>query len=330
MTIVDLRQTSISEWPRQIVAGYAFPPYWWLRRVTEASRQAMMKDALEQALANPQICLLGDVEDGVLTGFAQLRRLDWDSRHFGLEIYRLDYLGTWGDPENRRVAAHRLAEAVVAQARAVGAHTIQTWAPMDDIPAVHAMETAGFRTMETRVTWVFDLSRTPLPDHCLEDGVIIREHRSADAEALANLAGSAYTCIPDRFHVDPHLPMPACDDLYRQWMLNSISTDLADHIAVIEVEGQVSGYASLKYLGDMKGLCNLRLAQLLLGAVVPSLQHRGLVTQALIYNLNWLKDKTDVVHVGTMVNNIAPQIAWLKLGFRPALAGPSMHLWLDR
>jgi RimJ/RimL family protein N-acetyltransferase len=208
---------------------------------------------------------------------------------------------------------------------------------MDDIVAIHALEKVGFRTMDVLVTWILDFATAPddpqriQPDHLDpgSQGVTVRPYKPGDEEPLTRLAALANSRqMPNRFQADPHLQTEACDELYRQWMLNSISTDLADYISVVECEGQVVGYSSLKHLGDIDGLCNLRLSQLLLGAVVPGMRRRGLATQALIDNLKWLADKTDVVYVGTQVNNIAAQRAWANLGFRPARAGPSMHLWL--
>jgi GNAT superfamily N-acetyltransferase len=202
---------------------------------------------------------------------------------------------------------------------------------MDDIVVIHALEAIGFRTMDVLVTWIFDFSGAPMPDLCLEDGFQVRGYQPGDEVALTRLASLANSRhMPNRFRADPHFQVEACDELYRQWMLNSISMELADYISVIEFEGRVVAYSSLKYQGDMDGLCNVRLSQPLLGAVVPEMRNRGLGSQALIHNLKWLEDKTDIVHVGTQANNIAAQSVWANLGFRPARSGPSMHLWLDR
>jgi hypothetical protein len=49
-----------------------------------------------------------------------------------------------------------------------------------------------------------------------------------------------------------------------------------------------------------------------------------------IHNLRWLEDKADIAYAVTQANNVAAQAGAALLGFRPALAGLSMHLWLDR
>jgi GNAT superfamily N-acetyltransferase len=331
MTVVDLRQEPVAEWVGQIVDRHPFLPYWWIRRVTPESRRALMEKEVDQGLADPQNYLLGCVERGALVGFAQMHRLEWDSKLFGVEIYRLDHLAVWGESAGAREHADTLVQAVVEQAREAGARSVQTWVPLDDVAVIHVLESVGFRMMDVLVTWIFDFAKTSIPDLRPKEGVRVRRFQSGDEGFLTRLARQAHSReMPNRFRADPNLPMEACEELYRQWMLNSVSFDLADHISVVEFEGQVAGYSSSKDLGDRHGLCNLRLSQLLLGAIVPEMRQKGLITQALIHNLRWLADKADVVNVGTQANNIAPQVAWANLGFRPARAGPSMHLWLDR
>jgi GNAT superfamily N-acetyltransferase len=291
----------------------------------------MMNSKLQQALANPQASLLGYLADGVLVGFAHTCRVRWASQHFGVEVYMLRHLGIWGAPTHARERARRLVQASVEFARARGATTIQTWVPVDDIVVVHSLEEAGYRTMGVSGTWIFDFSKTPIPAYRLEKGVTVRGYRPGDEGTLARLASRIISRhMPNRFQADPHLPAEACDELYRQWMLDSISTDLADYISVVEWEGEVVGFCSLKCLGDRDGLCNLRLSELQLGAVVSEMRGRGLATQMHIHNLRWLQDKTDIAYVVTQANNVAAQMVGAHLGFRPVRAGLSMHLWLDR
>jgi GNAT superfamily N-acetyltransferase len=329
--IVDLRLEPGTDWIGQIVAGHRFLPYWWLRRVTPESRRAMMNSELHQALADPQASLLGYLADGVLVGFAHTRRVRWASQHFGVEVYVLRHLGVWGAPTHARERACHLVQASAEVARARGAATIHTWVPVDDIVVLHSLEEAGYRTMDVPVTWIFDFSKTPIPGYRLAKGSTVRGYRPGDEGPLARLAGLISSRhMPNRFQADPHLPAEACDELYHQWMLDSIFTDLADYISVAEWEGEVVGYSSLKCLGDRGSLCNLRLSELELVAVVPEMRERGLANQMRIHNLRWLEDKADIVYVVTQANNVAAQMGVAHLGFRPVRAGLSMHLWLDR
>jgi GNAT superfamily N-acetyltransferase len=328
MTVTDLKTHPTDRWKRTIVDEYPFPPYWWLYGVTPASRQALMGRDLDQALADEKTHLLGYVSDrGDLLGFAQVHRLDWDTDHFGFDIWRLDHLGVWNGSSRPEIAP-ALAQAVVQVVRERGGQNIQARIPLDDLPTVHVLENAGFRTMEILTTWMFDLAKSTIPSKREPD--VVRDSKPADTESLIELARSVYTPIPDRFHVDPHLSPKASNELYAEWMRNSCSGQLADHIAVAENNGAAIGYSTMKYFGDHDGLCNARIAQLGLGGMTPDFRNRGLVTDLVVHNLEWLHlRQADYCFVGTQGNNVPPQRVWLKVGFKPITMAVTFHYWVD-
>ncbi|MBN1955888.1 MAG: GNAT family N-acetyltransferase [Anaerolineae bacterium] len=326
MATLDLTTNPIADWQQAILDGYAFPPYSWIRQVTKESRQALMRHELEQATGGNGQTLLGHVADERLTGFAQARRLEWDSRHFGIEMWRLEHLGAWGGPARQRETAEALAQAVVQAVGQRGGHSIQARAPIDNLPAVHALEGTGFRTVEVTTTWLFDLNRSPIP--AKQHPALVRDVRPDDADALIALAHTAYAPTPDRFHSDPHLSSRASSELYAEWMRNSLSGALADHIAVALGDGQPVGYSTLRDLGDMGGRCNVRIAQMGLGAMMPAYRERGLVTDVVIHHLEWLRRRGgELCIVGTQGNNIPAQRVFLKAGFKPAATSLSLHFW---
>ncbi len=326
MTIVDLKAHPVADWKQAIVNHYAFPPYWWIRGVSAESRQALMNRELDEALTIEKAYIAGYVSDeGDLLGFVQMRWMEWDTSHFGVEIWRLDHLGVWSDLGQRRTVAEALARAVVQSVCERGGETIQTRVAIDNLPAIHALEGAGFRTVEVLTTWLFDFARSSLP--AKRQPEMARDFVPTDTEELIELARAVYTPIPDRFHVDPHLSSRA-SDLYAEWIRNSCSGKLADHIAVAESDGRVIGYATMKYHGDHDGLCNARIGQLGLGAMMPEFRNRGLVSDLVIHNLEWLdRHQADYVYVGTQGNNIPPQRLWLRVGFKPATTALALHFW---
>lgn len=328
MTLLDLHANWQPSWADAIFQSYPLLPYWWIRSVSAESRQRLMQQALDETLADANALLLGVVDRANdLTGFAAAQRLAWDSDHFGLEVWRMTHLGAWGDDDARQEAACALSRALVQQARRRGAHTIHTWLPLDDLPLIHVLEDVGYRVMESQVLWLFDLNRQPLPP--LTSTAVIRAHCPEDTEAIIDLARRVYTPIPDRFHADPHLPDAACDALYAAWMRNSCRGEAADYIAVVDMEGAVAGYGSLRYLGDQDGRCNVRIAQFLLGALDPAYRRQGAHDDMMIHMLAWLKEQgTDVAYVGTQTNNIAAQAGMVRQGWRPVRGGLSLHVWL--
>lgn len=329
MIIVDLKTDPISHWEQDIMNHYAFVPYWWIRDMATASRQALMSRELGKALTAEKADLLGYVSDGgELLGFVQASWLEWDTGHFGIDTWRLDHLGVWENSSRQWAITEALAHAIVEAAKKQDIQSIQARIPLDNLPAVHALEGVGFRTVESLTTWVFEFARSPIPPKQYPD--LIRDFRPADAETLIELARTVYATTQDRFHADPHLSSKASSELYAEWVRNSCSGQLADHVSVAEVNGKPVGYSTLKYFGDFEGHCNVRIAQLGLGAMSPECRGSGLATDILIHHLEWLNQRhADYCLVGTQCNNIPPQRVWLRLGFKPATTWLTLHFWTD-
>jgi ribosomal protein S18 acetylase RimI-like enzyme len=326
LTVIDLKTQPGADWKQTIINHYAFLPYWWISGITAGSRQALMGRDLDSALSGDRTCLLGYVAGtGDLLGFAQMRWLEWDTHHFGFEIWRLDHLGV-GNLSQQRTIANALAQGCLRAMRGLECQNIQARIPIDNLSAIHALENAGFQTMEILTTWLFDFTRSSIPP--TRNPELVRDFEPADAQSLIELARTVYTPIPDRFHVDPHLSSKASNELYAEWIRNSCTGQLADHISVAESDGKTVGYATLKYLGDHDGLCNARIAQLGLGAMSPGFRDQGFVTDLVIHNLEWLnRRQAAFCFVGTQGNNIPPQRVWLKAGLKPATMSLTLHYW---
>jgi ribosomal protein S18 acetylase RimI-like enzyme len=316
------------DWVEDVVDNGRFRPYWWIRQVTAESQRALMQQQLSEWQQDDTAVLLGVYNGNAseLTGFAAMKPLDWDTSHFGINVWRLHHLDVWGDLPQRLEAACALVAAVRQEAFRHDAQTVHVWMPLDAIHLIQALEAVGFRTMESQIYWLFDLKRQLLPPKLTE--VVFRSHQPTDEAALVSLARHAYTTIPNRFHSDPNLPNDLCDELYANWLHNSCSGEAADYITVIDVDDRVAGYATLRYLNDQQGLCNVRLGQLLLGAINPAYRQRGLHDDMLRSILVWLlEQKADIAFVGTQTNNAAAQMGMARNGWRPVCSGLSLHLW---
>ena len=330
MKTVTLNDTA-NDWVDDILVHHRFQPFWWVRQVSTESQQALMRHHLLQLQQDETAVILGvytkDTPD--LTGFAAMQPLAWDTAHFGIDIWRLLYFGIWAKSARQPEAACVLAETVKREAFRRSAQTIHVWMPLDAIQTIHALESVGFRTMESQVYWLFDINRQPIPPQITNAS--FRPHRPDDTEALISLARRVYTPIPDRFHADPHLPTDLCDELYASWLRNSCSGEAADYISVIDVAGEVVGYGTLRYLNDQNGQCNKRLGQFILGAIDPEHRQRGLYDDMMRSLLVWLNDQqADIAIVGTQTNNIATQTGLVRMGWRPVCSALSLHLWRGR
>ena len=327
MKIFDLKHSQTA-WKEEIVNHYRFLPYWWVRQVDQVSLQRLMRHHLEQMIAEETAVILGADQQSTLTGFASMHPLQWDSEHFGFRVWRLPHVGVWGTEQQQQETAHAITEAIVKTAVQQEVQTIHLWQPLDAMHVVHALENAGFCTMESQVYWLFNLKRQSLPAQ--QTSAKFRPHRPEDEAELVTLASRVYAPIPNRFYADPHLPTDACDALYEKWLRNACKGEAADYISVIDVDGKVAGYGTLRFLDDQNGLCNVRMGQFLLGAIDPAFRQRGLYDDMMRSLLVWLlEQKADIAFVGTQTNNAAAQAGMVRMGFRPVTSGLSLHLWVE-
>lgn len=327
--ILNLKTGEWAESRSAILKRYPYPPFWWLDPMNGESRRAILGRSLDRARTREKACLLGcRSSGGDLIGFSQATRLRWDSDHFGCEIWRLEHAGFWETGLVSEEGAKALIRETVRAARDLGCRSLQARVPADNLTVIHALEGTGFRVMEVYATWIFDLIKWEIPPK--RNPGMLRDFVESDTGALVQLARSSYTHIPDRFHLDPHFPREASDELYAQWVKNSCSGEMAHFIAVAQHQERIIGYATLRDFGDYDGLSNVRIAQLGLGAVRPDFRNRGIVSDLVIYSLEWLKRrKGRFALISTQGNNIPAQRLFLKAGFRPAATAVTLHFWWE-
>jgi len=152
-----------------------------------------------------------------------LVKLDWDSDHFGFRVAR-------SEPSHAPVDALR---ADLERAREEGVRLV--YAFRDAAPSVPAelLDEFGGRAVCTQVAFrklLLSEAGPPAPE-----GIRIERFTATvvpeDLQALAIEAGGF-----SRFRLDPGIPRPAFEALYRTWCERSVRGELADHVLVAHGE----------------------------------------------------------------------------------------------
>jgi len=162
-----------------------------------------------------------------------IRRLDWDSDHFGFEVYE--------------VCAPELGDKALAVAlnecREAGA-TLAYWAACAERCASHELlREFGGKLMDCRTTYGCNLYECP-DEPILLDWTFVRSPKgpaSPDLVGLALLAGAF-----SRFRIDPQMPNGAFERMYGVWIERSCQGELAD--CVIEgrsISGELAGMVTV-------------------------------------------------------------------------------------
>lgn len=178
--------------------------------------------------------------------------------------------------------------------------------PTSEKKIVNEFLKSGFIITDTLVEYVFLFGKSELPN--MNHRVILRDFREEDITDLMDISRVAFTY--DRFHSDEKLDNTLCDKYYEQWIYNSCN-GFADKVIVAEYEGKPVGFTTGRLYQDDK------LGHLVLSAVSDKCRGLGIYTSMIYEGVKWLKqyDYLDGLLVGTQINNLAVQKAWIKLGF---------------
>lgn len=253
--------------------------------------------------------------------------LAFDSEVFGLPLGQVSTLlhrAPWPEPgslEQGGAFMKRLA----ADAKEASLAGLFARASEKDFLAAQALEAAGAKLVDASVVWQAELAMdraAPTPPK----GFVVHPAMEADAPALEALAADAFCDLEayaDRFALDPRL-RPACAELYRRWLANSLSGRQADMVLVLAQGTQPVGFITLrKAQGEEPGW-------VVLNAVAPDKRGLGLYNILLGHGLAWLAGQGAMrARVRTKFSQRAVIRAWSRLGARPLAGDFTFHLWLD-
>lgn len=126
-------------------------------------------------------------------------------------------------------------------AAAAGECLIYAKVAVEDLEAVQWLEARGFRIVDTNITLERLIENFPAVS--LSSGVNIRQARPEDADAVADLAGRAFTW--SRFHKDPLVPDETANRIKADWARNFFDGGRGDAMVVAERAGRIVGFNQL-------------------------------------------------------------------------------------
>ena len=247
-------------------------------------------------------------------GSTFLRRLPWDSNHFGFEVSEISS-PTIGD-ENLAAALCFARESN---------HRLVYWTtePGRNLPAWVAR--FGATAVNHRVQYSMDMlsnharSRdASVPDETFHVVTYPPGPACRVLEELAILSG-AYS----RFHVDPRIPADRFESLYRIWVNRSTRRELADRVLVATVASEiVVGFITVSWRGS-NGHVGLL-------AVHPACQGRGIGSRLMKEAQDLLKAQSvKTVTVVTQLENVPACRLYSRWNYTPVEISASFHFWPD-
>lgn len=180
----------------------------------------------------------------------------------------------------------------------------------EDSPAIASLRMAGFRQVETLVTYEAAVPSPPVA--CPPP---VGHARPEDLDACAMIGRGAFTW--DRYHRDPAVPRSVGDQVKEQWVRNAFA-GRADHVLVARTATGIVGGFLLLLHREAVGIVDLI-------AVAPDCRGQGLGKALLEGALATLAGRATTLRAGTQETNESSAAMYRSAGFQPMTRQLTFH-----
>jgi len=253
-------------------------------------------------------------DEGGLVALGELGRLDWDSKHFGIEVYRVLFvLVDMGLPLAKRQAIFEMMHRAIGDvAKSSGARLLLRRLRSARIDEIRILESMGYRLADNVVTMTMNptLKQTTV----FPQGVTVRKLAIEDVSAAQDLMKGSFSL--SRFCLEPLLARRG-EAVYEQWLVNALS-DLS-HLpngSVVEYDGKFAGFTLWTKNAGVDADIGCALAALDLFIVGESWRGKGLGKILLGETLHVMReDGAEKVEASTWIAQSAAMATYQKMGF---------------
>lgn len=219
-----------------------------------------------------------------------IKKLDWDSNHFGINIANLDYdhsLNDFGDIE-KFVRENKI-------------KIMQCCCDISDVRFINFLEKNGFHFVDIKMTYFLDLKNIDKND------AQIAFATNKDASVLKRIAASVF--VNKSRYYNSFFNRIKADELFELWIENSINGKFDDLCIKFEQDGIVAGFITGKKTDDSN-------ARIGLIGVDGNFQGRGIGAELLKSLFSFYKsEEVSNINVSTQGKNIVANNFYIKNGF---------------
>ena len=158
---------------------------------------------------------------------------------------------------------------------------------------------------------------------------LIRPARKEDAHVLEEISAECFGNFQynlNRFNADIAFPNERVCALYRAWIKNSLSKELADEVLVYEKNGRVLGFITLQLPTAADREHGQKLGHIPLNAVDTSCHGQGIYGDLVRAALCRFREQgVEKVDIKTQLPNNAVHRAWSKVGAKLTMSWYRFH-----
>ena len=286
-----------------------YSPYYFLRQFSAEVQQELFGTGMAARWGQESETTVYPVVDVDAEVHWLLQNLPWDTEYFGTPMLRL-FTGLFGADTTVETLARAVAALRQRLAAQHGAHYVFTVVPAEDIRLLQGLTAAGWRLVETRLTYYrdhlsgFDYPRNPVRAAAPEE--------AAHIGRVAAVARNSY----DRFHADAWFGELRADAYLSRYAENTVAANLATTVLVPNEPGlSVDSFLAISDLTSDGAALGTQLSRVLLTAVGPA--NRGWHVKLVAETLHRAQGLGhEAVLMTTQATNHAVFRTCEKLGFR--------------
>lgn len=260
------------------------------------------------------------LKDNKIEGLYSLKKLDWDSRLFKKNIWKMKLI------LNTNISHYisRLKSDFIEECNKHDIQHVSCHVKSKDYISAQTLEKIGFKITDTMIRFGINLD-TYKRNNNKDDStsIVIRQYEKEDYNKVLNLVKETFKNYPNRFRNDSSFEREKCDEFYLEWARNSMK-GFADLIIVAEHNNDIVGFATAKYKKPFNN--GLIVAEGQLAGVLESCRGQGLNTRMLKERLNITSKYADFYEVGTQIYNYGSQRTFYKCGLKPMDSYFSFHI----
>ena len=257
-----------------------------------------------------------------LQALAGWRCLPWDSQVLGCPSGSVGGLWAEGDYAEQCQRLETVLKACITDAEDHGVRFLSVRLPEDALAALHAVEAAGFRIIESFLTFGRKAASEIPPDR--GSAFHIRLAQPDEMETVGSIAHRAFESF--RLRVDPQIPESRARHSRREWVRNGFK-GRAEAIYVAESENhlrsespRIVGFALLRSKVTVQKIGEIELI-----AVDPAFHGRGIGKALVAEAIRHYRGRTSEIQVGTQAKNLRAIGLYTRMGFSVIRSELSFH-----
>jgi len=296
--------------------------YLWPNETRE-TRKTFLFNNLRDSQNTSKIFLVTHNEK--LVTLLSIRKLEWDSNHFGFSCATIDYFlydKRWSHDileKSLNLALDRLRKYCIEDKIKFVSASVDSW----DVYCSSALQKMNFRYIQSWIDGFFKASNQ-LPGMIHGQGETGNIKKS-EVEYFKKISSTSYF-RGGRFYLDPTFDKHLADKLYEQLVENSYKSN--DIMLVYRINNEPVGLFICRNIKTYESFSNLRVAHLRYLIVDPRYRKQNVGKNLYIATIKYLQAISDLICTGLEVHNLQSLNLHAKLGFKFNYTHNAFH-WMN-